>query len=98
MDEIVGSYILKDKVGHGSFGQIYTAMHRFTGEQFAAKVEDSEENCPQLVFESKIYEVMKGAVNVPRVFYISEGQKRNVMVMNYHARKLILLLRIIQKA
>ena len=81
MSDVVGGYILGEKLGHGSFGQIYEATYKFTGEHFAAKVEDDNLSCPQLIFESRIYKIMSYSPNVPKIYFVSESETRNVMIM-----------------
>ena len=92
MNQTVGSYILRERIGGGSFGEIFQASHKFTGEKFAAKVEDTDANCPQLIFESKIYKLMAGAVNVPKIFYLSETLDQNILIMELLGESLETLL------
>lgn len=82
MDNIVDNkYILQQKIGQGSFGQIYIAIDKDTGERYAVKVEDNNVSVPQLLFEARIYQIMAGSTNVPRLFYQAEDFDRNVIVI-----------------
>lgn len=43
------------KLGSGSFGEIYLALNRSTGEECAVKLEDAKTSVPQILFEAKLY-------------------------------------------
>lgn len=74
-------YILQQKIGQGSFGQIYIGVDKSTGEKYAIKVEEVNISVPQLIFEARIYQIMSGSTNVPRMFYQAEEEDCNVMVI-----------------
>ena len=52
-----GRYRLGRKIGSGSFGDIYLATEISTGEEVAAKLEQSKTKHPQLHVECKFYKV-----------------------------------------
>ena len=93
MVEIVGKhYVLQQKIGQGSFGKIHIAEDKNTGEKYAVKLEDVNTNVPQLMFESRIYQIMSGSVNVPRLHYQCEEPDRNVMVIDLMGKSIEALL------
>lgn len=55
----VGDYVLSEKLGHGSFGEIYLGKHIETGEEYAIKVERTSSSHPQLHHESRVYQCLK---------------------------------------
>ena len=83
MDEIVGeSFRLLRKIGQGSFGRIYVAEHIVTKKLYAVKLEDSDSRFPQLLFESRIYTIMSGCTNVPRLHHHCVDLNYNIMVVD----------------
>ena len=48
------------KIGSGSFGEIYRGTNVLTGEEVAIKLEPVQSKHPQLIYESKLYRVLKG--------------------------------------
>ena len=60
---IVGDkFIVKHKIGSGSFGDIYFGTNISTGKEVAIKLEGSKTKHPLLQTESKFYRIMKGGV------------------------------------
>lgn len=79
---VVGKrFVIQKKIGCGSFGEIYSAIDRRTGEKLAAKAERSDAKHPQLKFENKVYTTIPRDVGFPEVFWFGESGKCNVMVM-----------------
>ena len=54
---IAGRYRLGEKIGHGSFGDIYLATDVKTKEEVAVKLEKSKAKHPRLYTECKYYKV-----------------------------------------
>jgi len=61
--------VLNERLGHGSFGDIYKTVDIQTGESFAAKIEDSSCKYPQLHLEYKVYRSMAKYNGFPRVYW-----------------------------
>jgi serine/threonine protein kinase len=53
-------YKLGQKIGSGSFGDIYLATHLCTGEEVAIKLESVRTKHPQLMYEAKVYKSLRG--------------------------------------
>jgi serine/threonine protein kinase len=53
-------YRLGQKIGSGSFGDIYLGTNMTTGEEVAIKLESVKTKHPQLLYESKIYRILHG--------------------------------------
>lgn len=83
MDEIIGGkYKLGQKIGSGSFGEIYLGGHIQTGEMVAVKLESVKTKHPQLQYESKLYCLLEGGVGIPGLKWFGVVGDFNVMVID----------------
>jgi len=83
MDFKVGNkYRLGRKVGNGSFGEIYLGTNITSGEEVAVKLESVRTKHPQLLYESKIYRILHGAVGIPTLRWYGVEADFNVMVID----------------
>uniref|UniRef100_A0A8C5Z5K5 Protein kinase domain-containing protein n=1 Tax=Marmota marmota marmota TaxID=9994 RepID=A0A8C5Z5K5_MARMA len=57
-----GKYKLVQKIGYGTFGDIYLAFNINTGQEVAVKVESQKAKFSKLVIESQIYKILEGGV------------------------------------
>eukprot|EP01083_Nonionella_stella_P064640 168704_1 len=79
---VVGcKYVIQAKIGCGSFGEIYSAYDKDTGDKYAAKAERIEAKHPQLKFEKKVYDALPPSVGIPRIYWSGISGKCNVMIM-----------------
>lgn len=62
--KLAGKYSISQKLGSGSFGDIYLVTTQ-NGEILAAKMEDSKSKHPQLIFEAKVLKILQGGVGIP---------------------------------
>ncbi|ELK29017.1 Casein kinase I isoform alpha [Myotis davidii] len=82
-DFIVGEkYKLVRKIGAGSFGDIYLAINVTNGEEVAVKLESKRARHPQLLYESKLYNILQGGVGIPRMRWYGQEKEYNVLVMD----------------
>ena len=51
-------YRLVRKIGHGSFGDIFLGINVANGEEVAVKLEPVKAKHPQLLYESKLYQIL----------------------------------------
>nr|XP_017006752.2 casein kinase I [Drosophila takahashii] len=79
--ESLEDYTLGRKMGSGSFGDIYEATHRKSGLQVALKLERSDIANPQLLFEYKLYNILRHGMGIPQVYHYHTNHRFNVMVM-----------------
>lgn len=82
---VVGSdkhkYRLVRKIGSGSFGDIYLGINVFNGEEVAVKLESEKARHPQLLYESKLYNILRGGQGIPAMKWYGQGHDYNIMVM-----------------
>jgi predicted Ser/Thr protein kinase len=63
MDWIIGSNFkinINQKLGSGSFGEIYRGTNLRNFEDVAVKLEKSKNRQPQLCYEARIYKILQG--------------------------------------
>lgn len=80
--QLSDTYKLLDKIGSGSFGEVYLTIDN-KGRQFASKVEERKENS-RLVDEYNIYKKLakKGIKKgIPKIHSFLETPQYNIMVM-----------------
>jgi serine/threonine protein kinase len=89
MDLRVGSkWILRKRLGAGSFGEIYSGQHILTKEDVAVKLEQARAHPPQLLNESRAYKLLAGGVGIPAVRWYGVEGDYNVMVMDLLGKSL----------
>jgi len=79
---VAGKYRVGRRIGGGSFGDIYIGICLQSGKEVGIKVEASRTKHPQLMFEAKLYKLLKGGVGIPEVHWIGKSKESNVMVMD----------------
>lgn len=83
MDVIVGGHFsLKNRIGGGSFGEIYSGEDTETHQVVAIKLESAKSKSPQLIFEARIYQRLEGGVGIPTLHYFGTESKYNIMVID----------------
>lgn len=80
-------YLLKEKIGSGSFGTIYTAIDLEHKDTVALKLESVYINVPQLGAEKKIYKILNPEKGYPKIYdYIKDYKlpwgNYNILVMD----------------
>ncbi|XP_020872652.1 casein kinase 1-like protein 4 isoform X3 [Arabidopsis lyrata subsp. lyrata] len=82
MERIIGGkYKLGRKIGGGSFGENFLAMHVDTFEIVAVKIENSKTKHPQLLYEVKLYRILEGG-GIPRMRWFGVDGTENALVMD----------------
>ncbi|KAL4003164.1 Casein kinase I isoform alpha [Acanthocheilonema viteae] len=79
---IASKYKLHRKIGAGSFGDIYLAVVIATGEEVAVKLESSKARHPQLLYESRVYKILRGGFGIPRLRWYGTEKDYNLLVMD----------------
>ncbi len=76
-------YILKEKIGYGSFGQIYLAYHKPTKELVAIKLESRLARASStLSREAKILSDLAGLKGFPKLHFLFRDDEYNAIVLN----------------
>ena len=75
-------YRLGRRIGGGSFGEIYLGTNIVSGEEVAIKLESMKSKHPQLIYEAKLYTLLKGIVGIPVVKWYGKEGDFNVMVIS----------------
>lgn len=73
---------IEKKIGQGSFGEIFQAINLENGIKVGVKVELTEGRYPQLVYESKIYEVLRGGPGIPYMHWFGSELTYNFLVID----------------
>ena len=63
-------YVLRERVGSGAFGEVWSADSASTGEPVAVKMERICGNpAPTLQYESRVLQLLQGVTGIPRLRY-----------------------------
>jgi len=76
-----GKYILREKIGSGSFGDVHNGFCTLTNEPIAIKLEKSRSGRPQLESEYRILRSLQGGIGVPRVYGFGTEGTANLMAL-----------------
>eukprot|EP01118_Nematostelium_gracile_P009066 TRINITY_DN303_c0_g1_i3.p1 TRINITY_DN303_c0_g1~~TRINITY_DN303_c0_g1_i3.p1 ORF type:complete len:427 (-),score=80.67 TRINITY_DN303_c0_g1_i3:16-1296(-) len=79
---ICGKYRMLNKLGSGSFGDIYAGINVEDNERIAIKLESVRSRHPQLHYESRVYKAVKGGVGIPNVKWFGVECDYSIMVMD----------------
>ncbi len=75
------SFKSTDRLGGGSFGQIYKGINLKTKDEVAIKIESKNIETPQLIHESKILKTLKDYEGFPKVYLVTPLDDVLIMVM-----------------
>ena len=75
------SFKSTDRLGGGSFGQIYKGINLKTKEEVAIKIESKNIETPQLIHESKILKALNENDGFPKVYLVTPLDDVLIMVM-----------------
>ena len=91
---IIGDrYKLCQPIGKGLFSDIHEAKMIYANNaSVAAKLEDIDSKYPQLEFEARMLEKLKGTLGVPLVYWVGESGDYTAMVMQKLGKNLKTLL------
>jgi len=73
---------LGDRIGGGSFGEIFEGIERHTGKQVAVKVESQTSHNPQLRFEAKVYKHLAGGRGIAQMHWYGSCPGHALLVID----------------
>ena len=78
----VSKFKLCERLGGGTFGDIYSAENEQTSEYVAVKIETVKSKSQQLLNELKVYKLLEGGVGIPHIKYYGMKDEHNALVMD----------------
>ena len=76
-----GRFALWEKIGAGSFGEIYKGQDMETGGMVAVKLESAVITHPQLQREARIYRLLNREIGISKMYWFGSEKGYNVMAM-----------------
>ena len=79
---ILDKYVLRECIGSGAFGEVWSADSASTGEPVAVKMERIQGNpAPTLQYESRVLQLLHGSLGIPRLRYFGRKDDMNGIFM-----------------
>jgi len=79
---IFDKYVLRECIGSGAFGEVWSADSVSTGEPVAVKMERIQDNpAPTLQYESRVLQLLHGSTGIPRLRYFGRKDDLNRIFM-----------------
>ncbi len=82
MTIIFNKYKLLDKIGHGSYGEIYKGVNIRTKEYVAIKIENIQHGKRLLKNEAIIYKYLNNCKGIPTIKWFGVDTQHNYMIIN----------------
>ncbi|OHT13023.1 CK1 family protein kinase [Tritrichomonas foetus] len=86
--KICEHFLLKKRIGGGSFGEIYAAEDTRTHKPVAVKLESNQLSVPQLEIEARIYRRLSGNQGIPKLYHYGTDRHYNVMAIDLLGKSL----------
>ncbi|KAK8899370.1 hypothetical protein M9Y10_001684 [Tritrichomonas musculus] len=81
-------FIIRKKIGAGSFGEIYSGENIKTHRRVAIKFEKKDCEIPQLYYESKLYTILQGGPGIPSIYWYGNDENNNALVIDMLGKSL----------
>lgn len=79
---ILDKYVLRECIGSGAFGEVWSADSVSTGEPVAVKMERIQGNpAPTLQYESRVLQLLQGTLGIPKLRYFGRKDEMNGIFM-----------------
>ena len=79
---ILDKYVLRECIGSGAFGEVWSADSASTGEPVAVKMERIHGNpAPTLQYESRVLQLLQNIAGIPRLRYFGCKEEMNGIFM-----------------
>ncbi|XP_002137749.3 casein kinase I [Drosophila pseudoobscura] len=79
---VARKYRLIERIGNGSFGELYQAVDIKKGKEVAVKVEYITAAHSMLEREAKVYKLLAGTEGIPKIRYYGSERDVNVLVLD----------------
>ncbi|XP_060658352.1 casein kinase I [Drosophila nasuta] len=79
--QMMRKYHIVEKIGSGSFGDIFKVVRKDNGQQFALKFESKDVGYQQLHLEYQVYSFLSPGLGIARVYEFGWAANGKVMVM-----------------
>ena len=79
---ITGKYVIQQKIGEGSFGKIFQATHKMSGETVAIKINSGKNDNIILKNEARIYTILSDIKGIPNIRNFGIDGSYNFMVLD----------------
>jgi len=77
-----GHWLVEEKIGEGSFGEVFRAVHAKTNERYAIKRELISEEHPQLPQEAEFLRMLEGPSFIPKVHWFGQEKLYNALIID----------------
>ena len=84
----ISKFQLRERLGGGTFGEIYSAENEQTSEFVAVKIETVKSKSQQLLNELRVYKLLEGGVGIPHIKYYGTKDEHNALVMDLLGKSL----------
>eukprot|EP00347_Sterkiella_histriomuscorum_P020683 403336876 len=75
-------FIIKNKIGRGSFGSIFKARDQQLGSDCALKMEMKNCKNPQVIYEARVYRTLQGGAGIPKLLWFGQEGDYNILAMD----------------
>jgi casein kinase 1 len=69
------------KLGKGQFFEVFYGLDKKSNEEVAIKLELSSSKYLQLLYESRVYQILEGEIGIPRFFWYGKQGNYNILIM-----------------
>jgi casein kinase 1 len=79
---VLGKYVLRDRIGSGAFGEVWSADTISTGQAVAVKIERNQGNpAPTLQYESRVMQLLQTMNGIPKLRYFGRSDEMDSIFM-----------------
>ena len=76
------------KLGKGQFYEVYYGLDKKNNEEVAIKLEPISSRYNQLLYESKVYQILDGVTGIPKFIWYGKQENYNILIIELLGRSL----------